>query len=85
MQIAAHRKEGSHVTVNCILLFANVDGFSINNIHIRNQRYWGMAFYFCRNGKISNIDFMADCTYIDENNVKRVGLSREFPLKWVWV
>lgn len=80
-----NKEEGPHVTVNCILLFANVDGFSINNIHIRNQRYWGMAFYFCRNGKISNIDFMADCTYIDENNVKRSGLSREFPLKWVWV
>ena len=77
-----YKEMGFHITVNCLLLFANVDGFSINNIHIRNQRYWGMAFYFCRNGKLSNIDFMADCTYIDDNNVKRTGLSREFPMEW---
>ena len=79
-----NKEDGPHITVNCMLLFANVEGFSISNLHIRNQRYWGMAFYFCQNGKISNIDFKADCTYVDDHNVKRSVLSREFPLSWVW-
>lgn len=69
--------DGPHITANCVLLFTNVDGFSVSNIHIRNQRYWAMAFYYCRNGRISNIDFRADCTYIDENNIRRSGLSRD--------
>lgn len=70
-------KDGNpHISVNNVILFANVDDFRINNIHIRNQRWWAMNFIFCRNGKISNIDFCADCTRIDENGNRIKGLSR---------
>ncbi len=56
-----------HISVNNLLLFTNVDGFSIQNLHLRNQRWWAMNFIFCRNGLIRDIDFRADCRYVEED------------------
>ncbi len=71
-------KEGRpHISVNNILLFANVDGFRVTGLHVRNQRWWALNFLFCRNGYIGNIDFLADYSTIDEEGVRHWGLSRE--------
>ena len=73
-----YSKDGNpHITVNNILLFRNVDGFRISGLHIRNQRYWALNFYYCRNGRINNIDFLSDYTNIDENGVRTPYLTLE--------
>ncbi len=36
--------------VNNLLLFINVDGFEIRDIHCRNQRWWALCFIYCSNG-----------------------------------
>ena len=63
------------IHVNNILLFGKVNGFKITNLHVRNQRWWGLNFVFCRNGYIGNIDFCADDTYFDETGNLRHGLD----------
>jgi hypothetical protein len=66
-----------HISVNNLVLFANVDGFRISGLHMRNQRWWAMNFMFCRNGYISNIDFLSDYTRVDENGNRVEGLIRD--------
>lgn len=69
-------KDGNpHISVNNLLLFANVDGFRIENLHIRNQRWWAMNFIYCRNGYIGGMDFLADCTCVDAQGVRYTGLK----------
>ena len=50
---------------NNLLLFANVDGFSVTGIHCRNQRHWALNFIDCRNGVLRDIDFCSDHTAIN--------------------
>ena len=71
------KDDNPHICVNNVILFTNVDGFCIKNIHIRNQRWWAMNFIFCCNGKISDIDFLADYTRIDENGNRVEGLTKD--------
>lgn len=65
-----------HISVNNLLLFANVDGFRVTGLHCRNQRWWALNFLFCRNGYIGNIDFLSDYSTIDEEGNRHWGLSR---------
>jgi len=44
---------------NTMILFRNVSGFTVENIHMREQRWWGITFMYCDHGRISNIDFAA--------------------------
>lgn len=44
---------------NTMLFFRNVSDFTVENIHIREQRWWGMTFMYCCQGRISNIRFSA--------------------------
>ncbi|MBP3361315.1 MAG: hypothetical protein J6N52_10705 [Clostridia bacterium] len=44
---------------NTMIFFRNVSGFSVENIHIKEQRWWGMTFMYCEHGRISNINFSA--------------------------
>lgn len=44
---------------NTMIFFRNVSGFTIENLHIREQRWWGMTFMHCNQGRISNINFSA--------------------------
>lgn len=58
-----------HISCNNLILFTNVDGFVIRDLHLRNQRWWAMNFLYCCNGHIRDIDFLADCRWIDQNGV----------------
>jgi len=41
-------KDGNpHISVNNLLLFTNVDGFTVEGIHCRNQRWWALNFIYC--------------------------------------
>lgn len=46
-----------HISLNNLILFANVDGFTVEGLQLKNQRWWAMNFLFCRHGVIRNIDF----------------------------
>ena len=70
---------GPYPVDNCTLIMTNVKGFTVKNLHFRHQRYWAMNFMFCSNGKISDIDFMADHTFKDENGIIQNVLTREYP------
>ena len=48
-------QNGHFVMENSPILFINVEYFSVENISITNQRYWGMRFQFCARGSIRNI------------------------------
>lgn len=48
---------GFPVRLNTPIFFMNVTGFSVQNISITNQRYWGMRFQFCDRGIIRDIFF----------------------------
>lgn len=52
---------------NNTLLFANVDGFKIQNIAFHNQRWWALNFIYCRNGYIGDLAFQSNDIAIDEN------------------
>ena len=63
-----------HISVNNLLLFTNVDGFRISGLHVRNQRWWALNFIYCRNGLLSNLDFLSDYTRIDGQGNRVEGL-----------
>jgi len=48
---------GIPVRLNSPIFFMNVEGFSVENIKIHHQRYWGMRFEFCAQGVIRDISF----------------------------
>lgn len=47
------------ISKNTMILFRNVSGFEVRNIHMKEQRWWGMTFMYCDHGTISDIDFAA--------------------------
>lgn len=63
-----------HISRNNTILFSGVDGFTVKNLRIKNQRWWALCFLFCRNGHLANIDFAADFTFVHPD-----GVRREFP------
>jgi len=65
-----------HISVNNILLFANVTGFRVENLHVRNQRWWALNFIHCCCGYIGHIDFLSDYSYIDSEGKRRWGLGK---------
>ena len=51
------RNIGIPVRLNTPIILMNVEGFSVENIEILHQRYWGLRFQFCSHGVIRNIHF----------------------------
>ena len=48
-----------HVLHNTFILFRNVDGFEISGLKLTDPRYWCLTFYYCRNGKLTDLEFKA--------------------------
>ena len=72
-----HSKDGRPpIWKNNLILFTNVDGFSISGLSCRNQRWWALNFVYCANGYIGNVDFKACDIAIDENGNAYHGLIR---------
>lgn len=61
---------------NNLVLFTNVDGFKIEGISCKNQRYWALNFIYCRDGYLGNIDFCASDIGIDADGNPYHGLMR---------
>lgn len=62
---------------NNLLLFTNVDGFRIEGLCCRNQRWWALNFIYCSNGYIGNVDFCACDVGVRPDGSQYRGLKRE--------
>lgn len=51
------KKSSHHVTENCMLFFRNVENLVIENIAVKDQRYWAFYLSNVSCGRISNINF----------------------------
>lgn len=83
-------KDGNpHISVNNLLLFVNVDGFSVSNLHMRNQRWWAMNFLYCSHGSIHQIDFCSNDGIAAEDGSRIPGKTLknilEFPGKEAYI
>lgn len=56
---------------NSMLMFTNCRNITIKNIKTRRHRWWAFCFAYCNHVHISDIDFQADFTYVDENGIRR--------------
>lgn len=56
---------------NSMLMFTNCRNITIKNIKTRRHRWWAFCFAYCNHVHISDIDFQADYTYVDEKGVRR--------------
>ena len=73
-----HSRDGNPpIWKNNLLLFTNVEGFSVSGLSCRNQRWWALNFIYCAHGYLGNIDFCSNDTGIDENGNEYHGLIRE--------
>ena len=63
-----------HISVNNLILMSNVEHFRVTGLHLRNQRWWACNFVACRHGLIRDLDFLADCSYMD-NGVRKYGIE----------
>ena len=84
-ELNCDRENGPFVTSNCTMMFTNIDKFCISGLKFINQRYWAINFMFASNGRIRDIDFMANHSYIDENGNKIDYLSTEIPYRSICV
>lgn len=60
-QFVEHReiKGYNSMVVNIGILFINVERVSVSGLRFINDRYWGMAFYYCSFGTVRDIYFEA--------------------------
>jgi len=66
-----------HVRFNNPILLHNVRNFSVENLIIRNQRWWGMNLCFCTDGRLSDITFEADDSILNQDGIDlRIGCQR---------
>ncbi len=54
-----------HISVNNLILLANVEGFFIEGLHLQNQRWWAINLLWCRHGTLRDVDFCADDRHIE--------------------
>lgn len=66
-----------HISKNNLLLFTNVDGFTVRDFACHNQRWWALNFIYCRNGYLGNLYFQSSDLAIDENGNEYHGLKRD--------
>ncbi len=57
------KKSEHHSLENRMMYFCNVENLKIDNLTIKNQRYWGICLYTTSYSRVSNIQ------YISESNV----------------
>lgn len=53
------------ITQNLTIYLHNVSNFEIDNLKIKNQRWWAMEFMFARDGRIANLKFELEKQYIN--------------------
>ncbi len=66
-----------HISVNNLILFTNVEGFAVEGLQIRNQRWWALNFIYCGGGTLRNLDFCSDDTMVLPDGSRVHGLRRD--------
>ncbi len=51
------QKYDHHISENCMMYFRNMENLKIDNLFIKNQRYWGICMYTTSYSRISNIRY----------------------------
>ena len=68
------REEGRpHISVNTMLLFANVENLVVEDLTLTRQRWWAITNVAVRHARFSRIRFAAELSRIDENGVHHPG------------
>ncbi len=71
-----HNRDGlPPIWKNNLILFTNVENFTISDINFRNQRWWATNFVYCSNGTLKNLDFCACDIGIDSKGNEYHGLD----------
>ncbi|MBO5454801.1 MAG: hypothetical protein J6A69_12690 [Clostridia bacterium] len=73
-----------HIRVNNMILMANVDGFSVTGLKMKNQRWWANQFIFCCNGLIENITFEAHDDYPNQDGIDIRGGCYNITIKNIY-
>lgn len=63
------KKTTHHITENCMMYFQNVENIVIENVTVKNNRYWGMYFIYSSFGRVSNIRFESDSNVPNQDGV----------------
>ncbi len=63
------KKSTHHITENCMMYFQNVENIVIENITIKNSRYWGIYFIYSSYGRVSGIHFESDSNVPNQDGV----------------
>lgn len=65
-----------HITQNSMFNFINCERIYVDNIRVKNQRYWAFVYHYCTHGRVSNIDFYAPNTFRNQDGIDlRTGCS----------
>lgn len=63
------KKTDHHITENCMMYFQNVHNIVIENITVKNPRYWAMYFIYSSYGRVSNIHFESESNVPNQDGV----------------
>ena len=64
-----------HISVNNLILLANVEGFAVEGLRLQNQRWWAVNLLWCRRGLLRDMDFRADDRHVEPDGTLRPYLS----------
>ena len=68
------KEEGRpHISVNTMLLFANVENLVVEDLTLARQRWWAITNVAVRHARFSRIRFAAEYSRVDENGVHHPG------------
>ena len=62
---------------NNLILFTNVEGVTVQNLRIENQRWWALNFIHCADGLVRDLRYMSDCTSFGENGEVLQGIPAD--------
>ena len=62
-----------HISVNTMLLFANVENLVVEDLTLTRQRWWAITNVAVRHARFSRICFAAEFSRVDENGVHHPG------------
>ncbi|MBE7043432.1 MAG: hypothetical protein E7399_08125, partial [Ruminococcaceae bacterium] len=63
------KKYPHHISENCMMYFRNVEHLLVENITIKNHRYWGICMYTTSYSRIANIHYESESNVPNQDGV----------------
>lgn len=63
------QKYEHHISENCMMYFRNMENLKIDNLLIKNQRYWGICMYTTSYSRVSNIRYSSSSNVPNQDGV----------------